>query len=368
MHLDTEQRCRSIINGGEEMTLDIRVPSMAIIDTKEQWNRAVNDFAVQDVYYTYEYNEWNAKKEQGQAKLVHFQNNLGSVIYPFIIRKIDAVVAGSPLYDITSAYGYGGPLISGDPGVLKEFRELFQAYCQNANIVSEIVRMHPLLENAHYLQGYCTLQYIRKTTAVNLAGELSAIRQHYSHMAKRNIKKARSHQLYCRAVEKSDKNIGVFLKLYNETMQRKSAARYYYFSEAQIEQQLADTAISKSHLLFVFHEAQVIAAAIVLTANRFAHYHLGASDTRYLSMRPNNLLFDFMVAFSKDKGCQTLHLGGGYQEGDSLFKYKSSFTNQNYYDYYLGTNIYQHDIYKKLAELKGKANEVGGFFPIYRKP
>ncbi|ANU17818.1 hypothetical protein BBI11_12600 [Planococcus maritimus] len=85
-------------------------------------------------------------------------------------------------------------------------------------------------------------------------------------------------------------------------------------------------------------------------------------------MRPNNLLFDFMVAFAKGKGCKTLHLGGGYQEGDSLFKYKSSFTNQNHYDYYLGTNIYQPDVYEKLAQLKGKANEGEGFFPIYRKP
>lgn len=350
------------------MTLDIRVPNMAIIETKEQWNQVVADFAVQDVYYSYEYNDWNAKKEAGKAKLVHFQNSLGSVIYPFIIRKIDADVPGLPVYDITSAYGYGGPLVSGDPEVLVEFTELFQAYCRKSNIVSEIVRMHPLLENARYLQDYCTLRYIRKTTAVNLTSELEVIQQQYSHMAKRNIKKARSHQLYCREVEKSDQHIGMFLQLYNETMERKAAAFNYYFSAAILKKQLMDTAISRSHLIFVYHGERVIAAAILLTAKRFAHYHLGASDKRYLSMRPNNLLFDFMVAFSRQQGCDMLHLGGGYQEGDSLFKYKSSFTNQNNYDYFLGTNIYRNDLYQELAELTGKANGAKDFFPLYRKP
>lgn len=189
MPIDTEYRCLILIGGGEKMTLDIRVPSMAIIETKELWNQTVKDFAVQDVYYTYEYNEWNAKQEKGIAKLVHFQNSLGSVIYPFIVRKIDFEFAGQPVYDITSAYGYGGPLISGDPGVLEEFGQLFEEYCKRTHIVSEIVRMHPLLENARYLDGYCSLQYIRKTTAVNLVGELSAIQQRYSHMTKRNIKR-----------------------------------------------------------------------------------------------------------------------------------------------------------------------------------
>ncbi len=367
MPIDTEYRCLILIGGGEKMTLDIRVPSMAIIETKELWNQTVKDFAVQDVYYTYEYNEWNAKQEKGIAKLVHFQNSLGSVIYPFIVRKIDFEFAGQPVYDITSAYGYGGPLISGDPGVLEEFGQLFEEYCKRTHIVSEIVRMHPLLENARYLDGYCSLQYIRKTTAVDLAGELSAIQQRYSHMTKRNIKKAYSHHLYCREVEKNEEHTGLFLKLYNETMQRKSAANNYYFSPARLKDQLADTAISKSHLIFVYHGEQVIAAAILFTAERFAHYHLGASDERFLSMRPNNLLFDFMVAFSKGKGCELLHLGGGYQEGDSLFKYKSSFTNQNNYDYYLGTNIYHDSLYEELTKLNGCTGE-SGFFPLYRKP
>lgn len=349
------------------MTLEIRTPSMTIIETKEQWNRIVNSFAVHDVYYTYEYNEWNAEKENGSAKLVHFENSLGSIIYPFILRKIYCEFTKRPIYDITNAYGYGGPLIFGDPRVLEEFGKLFHQYCVRMNIISEVVRLHPLIGNASYLDKYCTLQYVRKTTAVDLTEDLPCIQQHYSHMTKRNIKKAFSHHLHCKEVEKSDENIKVFLRLYNDTMLRKTATNSYYFSSSIIKKQLVNTAISKAHMIFVYHEGQVIAAAILLTTKRFGHYHLGASDQKYLSMRPNNLLFDFMVTYSKQIGCEVLHLGGGYQEDDSLFKYKTSYTNQNNYDYYLGTKIHCKGIYQKLVALSVSGDDTTDFFPLYRK-
>ncbi|MFC4712850.1 GNAT family N-acetyltransferase [Planococcus dechangensis] len=350
------------------MTLEIQIPIMTIVENKEEWNQIVKTFAIQDVYYTYEYNEWNAEKENGNAKLVYFQNSLASVIYPFIIRKIDCNFTEQPIYDITNAYGYGGPICIGDPGGLKEFGTLFREYCKNMNIISEVVRLHPLIDNASYLDIYCKLQYIRKTTAVDLTDSLQNIQQRYSPMTRRNIKKALSNHLQCRVVEKSDENIAMFLKLYNDTMCRKEASNSYYFNSSIIKKQLEDTGVSKSFLIFVYYGERVIAAVILLMTKRFAHYHLGASDKLFLSMRPNNLLFDFMVSFSKENGCETLHLGGGYQEDDSLFKYKTSFTNQNNYDYYLGTNIYDDALYEKLTLLKNNSDSERNFFPLYRKP
>lgn len=348
------------------MEVETLLPSLSVIDKKECWNQVVNEFPENDVYYTYEYCEWNARKENGQAKLVHFTNEYGSVIYPFILRKLDFYPT-EEIYDITSPYGYGGPLVSGDNSVLEEFTSLFRDFCLRTNIVSEVVRLHPLLNNARYLHSYCNLNYIRKTTAVDLSEPLSRIQENYSNMNKRNIKKALSNNLQCLEVSKCDENIHKFLKLYNETMRRKKAHDYYYFCFSSIQEQLADTSISKSHLLFIYAGDKVIAAAILYTTKDIAHYHLGASDKNYLALRPNNLIFDFMVAVSKKMNCKLLHLGGGCQENDSLFEYKASFSNNNNYDYLLGTNIYNHEVYAELVEKAESQSALKeGYFPLYR--
>lgn len=348
------------------MTIDTHVPHITIIETKEHWDRAVNEFPLNDVYYTYEYCEWNAQKEQGQAKLVYFENDLGKVIYPFILRKIDHFSA-QPIYDITTPYGYGGPLLSGEEAALEEFGALFRNYCLETNIVSEIIRLHPLLNNASYLSGYCNLHYIRKTTAVDLSGSLPQIQQQYSHMTKRNIKKALFNKLHCKKVDKSEENIDTFLNLYNATMKRKGAAESYYYCFSSIQKQLLDTTLSKSHLIFIYSGEKVISAAILYTTKHFAHYHLGASDKNYLDLRPNNLLFNSMVVLAKKMNCSLLHLGGGCSENDSLFAYKTSFSNNNNYDYFLGTNIYNPEIYAELVEMAASRSSLAdSYFPLYR--
>ncbi|HSP22265.1 MAG TPA: GNAT family N-acetyltransferase [Planococcus sp. (in: firmicutes)] len=348
------------------MMIDTRVPHITVIEKKEHWDKVINEFPVNDVYYTYEYCEWNAQKENGQAKLVYFENDLGRVIYPFILRRIDHYTE-KPIYDITTPYGYGGPLISGEEEVLEEFTSGFRDYCLEMDVVSEVIRLHPLLNNASYLGGYCKLNYIRKTTAVDLSGSLTQIQQEYSQMTKRNIKKALFNNLYCKKVNKSNENIETFLNLYNATMKRKEAAESYYYCFSSIQKQLMDTSVSKTHLLFIYSGEKVIAAAILYTTKYFAHYHLGASDKNYLDLRPNNLLFNSMVVLAKKMNCSLLHLGGGYQESDSLFKYKSSFTNDNNYDYFLGTNIYNLQIYAELVEMAASRSCLTeGYFPLYR--
>ena len=348
------------------MMIDTHVPRIIIIDEKDHWTKAVKEFPVNDIYYTYEYCDWNAKKESGLAKLVVFENGLGKVIYPFILRRIDHY-SEQPLYDITTPYGYGGPLVAGDKKVLEDFGIMFRNYCFETNIVSEILRLHPLLNNASYLNGYCNLKYIRQTTAVDLSGSLPQIQKQYSHMNQRNIRKAISHNLFGKEVNKSDSNIEIFLNLYIATMNRKNSLQSYYYSFSSIKQQLMDTPISKSHLLFVYSGDKVIAASILFTTKHLAHYHLGASDENFLELRPNNLLFNFMVVLSQKLNCRFLHLGGGYRENDSLFRYKTSFTNNNNYDFYLGTNIYNPEIYAELVEMAGSRSSLNeGYFPLYR--
>ncbi|WP_301109830.1 GNAT family N-acetyltransferase [Sporosarcina sp.] len=339
---------------------------LEVLETRDEWNDVLGKISITDVYYSFEYCSSSAELQNGNAKLIYFESDLGIVVYPIIKREIESAL-GLNVFDIITPYGYGGPVILGDQAILDDFRREFFMYCKKEGIVSEVITFHPLLKNALAMEGYCGLQFIRKTTAVDLSEDLGTIRSKYSGMNKRNIKKARQNGLTYKEVEKSPENIQTFFDLYNVTMNRLKSTSFYYFPIDVIRQQLLDTPISKSHLLFVYYGDQVIAATILFTGSHFAHYHLGGSDEKYLSMKPNNLLFDFMIELSKEKGCTLLHLGGGYEDDDGLYRYKTSFSNHNIFDYYIGKNILNPRVYKLLLDEKKQfITSNDSYFPQYR--
>ena len=65
-----------------------------------------------------------------------------------------------------------------------------------------------------------------------------------------------------------------------------------------------------------------------------------------------------MIELSKSKGCTHLHLGGGYQDDDNLFKYKTSFSNNNVYEYYIGKNIFDKNLYNLLVVEKKSKHRI----------
>lgn len=320
-----------------------------------------------DVYYSFEYGKTFAEKEGGELRAVYYENENGELFYPFIIRPIPLVEGN--WQDIVTPYGYGGPFIVGKDlkKLCKHFYAAFTSFCKENNIVTETIRSHPLLGNEAYLEEEIDLQYIRKTTAVDLTKSLKEIRNDYTKMCKRNIKKARKQGVTCYTADIYDKTIKKFHDMYSETMDRNGADDFYFFDITFFEKQLEGSSIHDSLLLFAEYEKEVIGGVLLLVGREFAHYHFGASTTKYLKLRPNNLIFDYMVEVAKSKGCKALHLGGGYAEDDGLFKFKSSFTNHNHFPYYIGKKIYNHTQYEEITSYVKQNYEVKEqFFPTYR--
>ncbi|MEH7226766.1 GNAT family N-acetyltransferase, partial [Bacillus sp. JJ1566] len=211
------------------------------------------------------------------------------------------------------------------------------------------------------------IEYIRKTTAVDLTKSLEEIRLNYTTSNKRNIKIANNNNISCYVAESTKENVDKFIGMYKETMDRNNASDYYYFDDQYFYEQVKKTEISKTLLLFAKRVDEIIAGTLVIVGKEFSHYHLGASKTKYLEYRPNNLLFDFMIEACKSFGSKELHLGGGYQENDGLFKYKTSFSNNRNYDYFIGKKIHNKEIYNNVIEYLKKQYELKeDYFPIYR--
>ncbi|CAH2714889.1 hypothetical protein BACCIP111895_02065 [Neobacillus rhizosphaerae] len=336
-----------------------------IIDSKIQWEDLLNNFKEVDVYYSYDYGNLFAKEEKGRLLAAYYEDKFSKVFYPFIKRNVEWYE--EKIFDIVTPYGYGGPLIEGNNYSIEPFYRYFRNFCKENNIITETTRYHPINKNHLHCKEIMDIAYIRKTTAVDLTLPLDEIREHYSPMNKKNIKKAKKGGLYCYVAENTLHNIHTFIELYKETMDRNHAENYYYFNDHYFFEQIKNTKISKTYILFTEYCDEVIAGVMVLKGPKYSHYHLGSSKTPYLHLKPNNLLFDFMIEFCKSKGSELLHLGGGCQENDGLFQFKASFTNNNHYDYFIGKRVYDEKKYNKITEeVKRRFRVNEEYFPIYR--
>ncbi|NHC43064.1 peptidoglycan bridge formation glycyltransferase FemA/FemB family protein [Bacillus sp. MM2020_1] len=336
-----------------------------IIEQQDSWEKLLENFYNIDCYYSYEYGNLFAQNENGKLFAAYYQEDETQIFYPFIKRRVPFIE--EELYDIVTPYGYGGPFIQGNEVRVRTFYQFFNSYCQLHNIITETIRFHPLYRNYSHLENLLEIDYIRKTTGVDLQTSLDDIRQNYTEMNKRNIRKALRNNLNCLVAENNEQNINIFIDLYHETMDRNRASSYYYFDKEYFFKQVQKTVLSESFILFARLNNEIIAGVMVLIGKEFSHYHLGASRTKYLDLKPNNFLFDYMIEFCKNKGSKLLHLGGGYQENDGLYKFKTSFTNGNNYEYFLGKKIHDTTKYNKIIEQLRLLFEFDeNYFPCYR--
>ena len=63
-----------------------------------------------DIYFEQNYGKLYEKIENGKSDIFQFNNELGSIKYIFLKRKIPTDTIDD-YYDIVSPYGYGGPII-----------------------------------------------------------------------------------------------------------------------------------------------------------------------------------------------------------------------------------------------------------------
>lgn len=335
-----------------------------LIHDSREWNALVTHYGL-DCYYEYAYFEL-AEEPSAVPEMYICPSEFGILIYPYLKRPI----AGTPFQDITTPYGYGGPVFIGSWSTdqVQEVRRHFLAYCHAERIITETVRFHPVLQNRELGQVWCDrAQVIQRTVTVPLTDSIDVIEGRFSSMTRRNIKKARREAVTVRVARPEE--YASFIRLYRLTMDKHQADARYYFSD-QYFRQLQDGRLP-AELLVAERNGIIIAGCIVLYGQQFAHYHLGASDPEQLAVRPNHLLFAEMIRRAKALGKTALHLGGGTtrDEADSLLAYKRSFSPQQT-EYALGTSILNPLIYDQLSEQHVKKHLLASqnWFPLYRTP
>lgn len=323
-----------------------------------------------DIYFEENYGKLYENIEKGKIKIFKYEDKNGRLSNQFLIREIPIKVDGQVYYDITTPYGYGGPIIEecneNKGELLQGYKELFKKYCYENNIVSEFVRFHPLFNNAKEMESIYHPVYNRHTLGTNLKDFEDPVQSEFSKSCRKNIRRKLEMGMTYR-VTTNPTDFTKFKKCYYSTMERNEATDYYYFNDEYFEK-IHKYYGNNTILVETIYNNETIAAGLYYVYNGIIHIHLSGTLKEYLHLSPAYILRYGVTIWGKENGYKLIHHGGGRSssEEDSLYLFKKQFAKNTNFEFYLGKKIWNEDIYNKLCE-KANVSKDEEFFPAYRK-
>ncbi len=332
---------------------------ISLITEKEEWRNALKAIGGYDFYHTYDYHHLSKNADETPLLVMYKDEHLHLVI-PFLKRTI----ADGPYVDLTSVYGYAGPLQKGtlEDADLGLFQTMFNSCLAELKVVSIFSRLHPYLNYQEpLLAGLGQVITLGKTVNIDLTKSVDEQRTQYGKSTKNRTNKCRR---LCKVVSATTtEDIDTFIDIYYENMKRLSAAESYFFPRKYFFDFLECSDFETDILLVIHEEDQLaIAGSMFVKTNSMVQFHLSGSRTEYLNIAPANLFLDEMRLKATQEGYTTFNLGGGLgSEQDSLFNFKASFS-KDYRDFKIWKYIVNNSVYDTLAGERKHSD----FFPAYR--
>ncbi|WKS95155.1 GNAT family N-acetyltransferase [Riemerella columbina] len=280
------------------------------------------------------------------------------------IRQVGEVLLDEIYYDLETAYGYGGYLCNTDDMVfIEKAWTAYQNKCKEENIIAEFVRYHPFNESHFILKNQFSF-YTKDRNVVLMDLSLSD-EERWEGYASRTRGKLRKCDRELK-IRKSE-DIGAFMKLYNETMDKNNAQSFFYFDKDFYNKVLK---IKEIELYNIYYEETILSSSFYIFSRDFVHYFLSGNNYNVQkNHNANYFIFEKIASIAKERGIKYFNLGGGRSGDpeDSLFKYKSLFSDYNR-PFFLSGAIYNKEKYDELNQLwqtQNPEHEVK-FFLKYR--
>jgi lipid II:glycine glycyltransferase (peptidoglycan interpeptide bridge formation enzyme) len=334
-----------------------------IIKKKKEWDSFLDKVDYHDFYHTYDYHELSIKKDE-EFVLITYAENDTLVGLPFIVRQIP----NSKYKDITSVYGYAGPVSKNfdeDFDNLK-FSKALNSCLQEQKIVSVFSRLNPFINFQHkVLKGIGEIKHVGKIVNVDLKDSLDIQRQNYQRRIKTQINKARR---LCTVKKVSTKEeILKFIEIYYENMDRVQARSSYYFKPDYFFKFLESKTLQTDLLIATLNETnEIVAGAMFIKTNNIVQYHISGSKEEYLDIAPIKLLIDEMRIHATQENYTYFNLGGGYGgNNDSLLRFKLSFSKK-LVDFHVWQYIVNQESYDSITN--PEETKQLDYFPKYRNP
>ena len=327
---------------------------------EEEWSRWLEP-APHDFYHTAAYHRFSEESGEGQGMLAVYGSRDRFLAWPYLLRPL------GQLRDITSVYGYPGPVAFGcrgrppehDDAFLDRARREIRELWRSQQAVSAFTRLHPLLEN-HRWAGDATA--CGATVSIDLTLEEAVIWHDYQPGLRNRIHRGRRLGL-ATEIDETWLRLQDFAGFYHATMLRNHAAPSYFFSAAYFHR--LKRALGSHAFLFLTRCGGDIAAAGIFTEYAgIVQNHFSVNNHQYLHLAPTKVLLDNVRRWAKARGNRVFHLGGGRGgKQDSLFAFKAAFSRRHHV-FYASRRVLDARTYGSLCEaLPVPAAE---FFPAYR--
>jgi hypothetical protein len=330
----------------------------------QEWNDIIFKSAIYDFYHCNSYSTLNTS---GEAFLFVVWDDADFIALPLIKRSIEE----TKFFDCTSVYGYAGPVASKSPEQLSEslftfFQEKLKQYFHENKIISAFSRLHPIILQTPFLEGLGNIESLNKTVAIDLTLPPEQQRMQYRKSNKSEINQLRKSGFIIKKADSAEE-IKKFAEIYEITMQRVNAPAHYFFNLDYFNNFLSATDFS-SVLLLAYYNNEIAAGAIFTMINNIMQYHLAGTAEVFLKKAPMKLIIDEARLLANSRKLTYFHLGGGVggSDDDSLFKFKSGFSNLNYV-FKVWKYIVDEEKYDAITKMKCSGKEIkANFFPQYR--
>jgi len=287
-------------------------------------------------------------------------------LVPLLRRTLPASLGAPDSWtDAISPYGYSGAVFSGGGDWARRAVRAFAGACADENIISVLVRLHPLLPAPEAALDSAGLRITHgETVAVDLTLPEAELRGNLRSGHRAEVRRLRANGY---SVRVDDWPLyGRYMEIYRETMERLEADMRYRFPASYFGELRAALA-PHLHLLSVMTPEGAVAAGGLFTEFQgIVQFHLSGTAEEYRKQAPSKLMLEYAILWAKAAGNRMLHLGGGLgAQEDSLFQFKSGFSKlrARFQTWRVIANA------ARYAEMVGAVQQPDseGYFPAYRK-
>jgi hypothetical protein len=317
-----------------------------------RWQKILDVFKISDIYYTAQYFLSAVKLDPGEPLLFYYVDDEGEVAYPFIKRLIKE--NGPSYFDITTPFGYGGPLLKikgNSTKLIENFRKAFMEYCTEEKIIAEFIRFHPLNGNASFFENHMKLLPMYDTYTIKLKNRLP--------MPRGKKESAEDLQQNGKSKEVTIKKLGTvrhmfeFLVLYYSAARRREEADSYYFFTNDYFEALISSLGPNLHLFGAYYGDKLVSACYVLTMGDKIFHHLEGSLPEQQGVNAWKPLLLKIAEWGEENYFSHFHLGGDYQgDNEQSKRVKQELSNVEPATFYIGQYIHDPPLYNKLVSIK----------------
>ena len=331
-----------------------------------------------DLYHLPAYCRLEARRRGMSARAFLFRDGERVFFVPYLLRRCDDILAelGPGVFDISSPYGYPGPLISdaarAAAGFVEAAIEAIHAELVDQHIASAYLRLHPILNQGLDAIGRnaCIAQH-GETVSIDLTLSEAQLWSHTRRGHQSSINRCRRLGVEVE-FHPLPGHLASLIDVYRETMNRVAADAGYDFDDAYFAGLAALGPAVEVGIAQV--GGQPASACIFFECCGIVQAHLGGTMDAFLEQSPFMLILDEARRRYRARGNQYLHLGSGYkgQTGDAIFRFKSGFSRQRFELSGLCL-IGDPALHDRLTLARAQALGVpvdelqrAGFFPAYR--